>query len=274
MEAVAGRQHRLKISLMAMSQSQRMEQLRFLITQKTDYVRLQLWTRTEAHIHFRLKCLQKMPLYQLQHLTVTNSWSYAIHWAVCMELTVQMEAKQWHLKSMRIPIFLILMWLERIAISSQVTRCFAMTRQPEKRRTSWPHWLSRSVQMITSFIEIPIPDFRWRLQKRRMITVLFLQIIKEFSTIQQVEQLWRSWYRASRLHWATAVRFFTECICRMRRIFLWQEITEWRVRSTATPTMQTRLPTWIRNSIFMHCRIPIRCVRRSLFSVRSMQIFM
>ena len=39
----------------------------------TDYVRLQLWTRTEAHIHFRLKCLQKMPLYQLQHLTVTNS---------------------------------------------------------------------------------------------------------------------------------------------------------------------------------------------------------
>ena len=67
------RQHRLKISLMAMSQSQRMEQLRFLITQKTDYVRLQLWTRTEAHIHFRLKCLQKMPLYQLQHLTVTNS---------------------------------------------------------------------------------------------------------------------------------------------------------------------------------------------------------
>lgn len=49
------------------------EQLRFLITQKTDYARLQLWTRTEAHIHFRLKCLQKMPLYQLQHLTVTNS---------------------------------------------------------------------------------------------------------------------------------------------------------------------------------------------------------
>lgn len=47
--------------------------VRFLITQKTDYVRLQLWTRTEAHIHFRLKCLQKMPLYQLQHLTVTNS---------------------------------------------------------------------------------------------------------------------------------------------------------------------------------------------------------
>ena len=36
--------------------------------------------------------------------------------------------------------------------------------------------------------------------KRRMITVLFLQIIREFSTIQQVEQLWRSWYRASRLH--------------------------------------------------------------------------
>ena len=34
----------------------------------------------------------------------------------------------------------------------------------------------------------------------RMITVLFLQTIKEFSTIQQVEQLWRSWYRASRLH--------------------------------------------------------------------------
>lgn len=24
---------------------------------------------------------------------------------------------------------------------------------------------------------------------------------------------------------------------------LWQEITEWRVHSTATPTMQTRLPT-------------------------------
>lgn len=73
MEAEAGKQHRLKISLTVMSQSQRMEQLRFLITQKTDYVRLQLWTRTEAHIHFRLKCLQKMPLYQLQHLTVTNS---------------------------------------------------------------------------------------------------------------------------------------------------------------------------------------------------------
>ena len=71
--AKAGRQHRLKISLTVMSQSQRMEQLRFLITQKTDYARLQLWTQTEAHIHFRLKCLQKMPLYQLQHLTVTNS---------------------------------------------------------------------------------------------------------------------------------------------------------------------------------------------------------
>lgn len=45
----------------------------FLDYTETDYVRLQLWTRTEAHIHFRLKCLQKMPLYQLQHLTVTNS---------------------------------------------------------------------------------------------------------------------------------------------------------------------------------------------------------
>ena len=73
MEAEAGRQHRLKISLTVMSQSQRMEQLRFLITQKTDYARLQLWTRTEAHIHFPLKCQQKMPLYQLQHLTVINS---------------------------------------------------------------------------------------------------------------------------------------------------------------------------------------------------------
>ena len=29
---------------------------------------------------------------------------------------------------------------------------------------------------------------------------IILQIIKEFSTIQQVEQLWKSWYRASRLH--------------------------------------------------------------------------
>ena len=33
-----------------------MEQLRLtLITQKTDYVRLQLWTRTEAHIHFSIE---------------------------------------------------------------------------------------------------------------------------------------------------------------------------------------------------------------------------
>ena len=114
MEAETGRQHRLKISLYSnVTSRRRMEQLRFLITQKTDYVRLQLWTRTEAHIHFRLEMPAEDAFVSVaafdsnKQLIVRAIQRGGLYGIDCTDGNKTVTFA----KSIGIPIFLILMWI-------------------------------------------------------------------------------------------------------------------------------------------------------------------